>query len=123
MLLSVTERSFEKEVLDASTPVLVNFWAPWCSICRLISPVLLQFQSKWGSAVKTVDFNADRSLKVANTYNLKTLPTFIVFEQGNIKHRLEGYYTKEDLRRQLDAIAFSYTNNASSSQSIIARAS
>ena len=123
MVLSVSERSFAKEVLEASTPVLVHFWAPWCGICRLISPALSQFQSNWGSSVKIVGFNADRSLKLANTYRLSTLPTLILFERGNVKQRLEGFHSTEDLHRQLEAIAQTYVKTASSSQGIVSRIS
>ncbi|MEB3337534.1 MAG: thioredoxin domain-containing protein, partial [Leptolyngbyaceae bacterium] len=82
MLSTVREQSFKQEVLDSSVPVLVNFWAPWCGICRLITPLLTRLQSEWGDHVKIVSINADESLKLASTYRLTTLPTLLVFESG-----------------------------------------
>lgn len=107
MVLSISERSFPKEVLEASTPVLVYFWAPWCGVCRLIPPALNRFQEEWGDSIKIVKINADESLKLANTYRLTTLPTLILLDRGQIRHRLEGFHSTDDLRRQLEAIALS----------------
>jgi len=104
MILSVSEGTFSTEVEEASTPVLVYFWAPWCGICRLIPPALNKFQAQWGTGMKIVGINADRSLKLANTYRLRTLPTLILFEGGQVRHRIEGFHSDEDLCRQLQAL-------------------
>ena len=103
MLLSVSEQMFTQEVLEASTPVLVNFWAPWCGLCKLIVPQLRQFQDDWRGQVKLVAINADQSLKLASTYRLQTLPTLILFDQGQVIHRLDHFHGREDLRRTLDS--------------------
>ena len=84
MVLSVTERTFTQEVLESPIPVLVNFWAPWCGLCKLINPQLQKFQSQWGPNVKLVGINADSNFKLANTYRLTSLPTLILFEGGQI---------------------------------------
>lgn len=102
MILSVQERTFAKEVLQVSTPVLVYFWAPWCGLCRLIEPLLVQFEQDSGGEVKLFGLNADESLKLANTYRLKTLPTLILFHQGEIIHRWEHFRGREDLRQMLN---------------------
>ncbi len=109
-MLSVNERNFSQEVLDASTPVLVNFWAPWCGLCHLIVPQLVQFQSDWDGHLKLVGVNADESLKLASTYRLKTLPTLILLERGKVLHRIDCFLGREDLRRSLDALMVSYQN-------------
>ncbi|MDJ1185454.1 thioredoxin family protein [Roseofilum casamattae] len=101
MVLQISERSFPEEVLDAATPVLVNFWAPWCGICRLLNPVLTRFQTECDRSVKVVSINADRSLKLANAYRLRTLPTVILFDRGRVLNRIEGFHSAEDLYRQL----------------------
>ena len=104
MVLTVTDRTFSQEVLESSTPVLVHFWAPWCGLCRIINPLLMRFQSEWGAQVKLVGINADQSLKLANTYRLTTLPTLILFENGKVVHRLEGFNGRDDLLRALENI-------------------
>ncbi len=103
MVLSVSERTFAKEVFEASTPVLVHFWAPWCGLCRAIEPTLTTFESQWAGKVKLLGVNADRSFKLANTYRLTSLPTLILFEGDKVRFRLEQYQGREELRRTLDS--------------------
>lgn len=120
MLPSIDERSFTQDVLDSSTPVLVHFWAPWCGLCRMINPLLLQFQQKWGDRVKLVGINADESLRLANTYRLTTLPTLILFKDGQVLERLDGFLGRDDLRIALDAIAASCVKEAATAQPLFA---
>jgi len=103
-VLSLNERTFRQEVLESPTPALVDFWAPWCGLCRLIHPLVQEFQSDWAEPVKLVRVNADENLKLANTYRIKSLPTILLFENGQVVHRLEGFNGREDLRRALKAI-------------------
>jgi thioredoxin 1 len=103
-VLSVNERTFSQTVLEASVPVLVDFWAPWCGLCRLIHPLLQEFQSEWLEEVKLVRVNADENLKLANTYKLKSLPTLLYFENGRLVQRLEGFQGREDLKIALRKI-------------------
>ena len=104
MVLSVSERTFRQEVLESSTLVLVDFWAPWCGLCRLIHPMLRDFQSDWSEPVKLVRINADENLKLANTYKLKSLPTLLLIEDGQVVYRLEGFHGREDLRMALKKV-------------------
>lgn len=108
MVLQVNERTFTQEVLESSTPVLVNFWAPWCGLCKLITPQLVRFQAKWGDQVRLVSINADNNFKLANAYRLTTLPTLILFEEGQIRHRLDCFRGRDDLWDALEAISISY---------------
>ncbi|MGD1808253.1 thioredoxin family protein [Dapis sp. BLCC M126] len=108
MVLSVNEKTFKKEVLESSHPVLVHFWASWCGLCKMIVPQLLKFQSDWDGQLKLVGVNADESLKLASSYQLKTLPTLILFEDGQIVNRVDHFQAREDFRRTLDAFMLSY---------------
>lgn len=108
MVLSVNEKTFKKEVLESSHPVLVHFWASWCGLCQMIVPQLVKFQSEWNGQLKLVGVNADESLKLANSYQLKTLPTLILFENGQIVNRVDHFQAREDFRRTLDAFMLSY---------------
>jgi thioredoxin 1 len=103
MVLSVSERTFAQEVFEASTPVLVHFWAPWCGLCRAIDPTLTTFESEWAGKVKLLGVNADQSFKLANTYRLTSLPTLILFERDKVRFRFEQYQGREELRRTLDS--------------------
>lgn len=104
MKRSIDEDSFTAEVLGASCPVLVHFWAPWCGLCRAIDPLLEQFQTRWGPQVKLVGINADRNLKLANAYRLTALPTLILFEGGEPVFRMDCVTGREELRARLDAL-------------------
>ncbi|MBE9125487.1 MULTISPECIES: thioredoxin [unclassified Coleofasciculus] len=101
MVLSVNEQTFKQEVLETSKTVLVDFWAPWCGLCRLIHPLLQELQMEWSEQVKVVRVNADNNLKLATTYKLKSLPTLLLFENGQLVRRLEGFNGRDDLRAAL----------------------
>jgi thioredoxin 1 len=109
-VLSVNEKNFREEVLEAGVPVLVNFWAPWCGICRLIEPQLLQLQTNWRGELKLVRINADENIKLATNYRLKTLPTIILFEKGEVLNRFEHFQGRAELQKTLDAFLISYIN-------------
>lgn len=109
MVLSVSERTFTKEVLESQVPVLVNFGAPWCGLCHIIKPLLLQFKSQCGEEIKLVDVNADDNFKLSTTYRLKTLPTLLLIQNGTVVYRLEGFRGREDFFAALSKIKDTYT--------------
>ena len=106
MLYTIPESCFDNEVLNASGLVLVNFWAPWCGVCRLIDPLLHKFQADWRNKVKLVSINADRSLKLATTYRLQSLPTLIFFSNGELLYRLDSLHfeNKAEVTAMLNAL-------------------
>lgn len=107
MVLSVSEQTFTQEVLESPIPVLVNFWAPWCGLCRLIQPMLLEFQQHSSDLVKLVNVNADENFKLANAYRLTTLPTLILIENGKVQQRIDSFRGRDELCLALEQIKLS----------------
>jgi thioredoxin 1 len=108
LISSVNEHSFDQEVLAASAPVLVHFWAPWCGLCRFIQPLLNTFQADHPE-IKLVGINADDNLKLASTYRLKTLPTLVLVRGGEVVFRQDTFRGRDELRRVLEQLTTSYT--------------
>lgn len=104
-MLSVDEFSFAEIVLNSPRPVLVNFWAPWCGLCGLITPILTQIQNQWQDNLKIVNINADNNLRLANTYRIKNLPTLLLFENGQVKYRLDSFHSREELQQIRELIS------------------
>jgi len=104
MALSVCSRNFEADVLESAVPVLVYFWAPWCSLCHLCKPLLQKFESQWGGKIKVVSINADSNFDLANKYRITNLPTMILFHYGEISLHLDTFHGRDDLRATLEKI-------------------
>ena len=105
-MMSLTEESFNQEVLSSISPVLVHFRAPWCGICQLISPILDSYKANWPTSLRILDINADENFTLANRFQLKTLPTLLYIEEGQVIQRIEGFKDREAFRQQLDFIAY-----------------
>lgn len=108
------EQTFEKEVLESSTPVIVHFGAPWCGPCRMIEPLLARLQAEWDRRFKLVGINADENLKLSSHYRITTVPTLLFFEGGKVIHRLEGMYKRDDLQTELQKVMVTASSTLSS---------
>jgi thioredoxin 1 len=106
MVLAVDESSFSSEVLNSSLPVVVNFWAPWCGICRIVNPLLLKLQAELDEPIRVVSINADDNLKLANAYRLTTLPTILLFEGGDVIYRMDNFRSRDDLQAAANNLQF-----------------
>jgi thioredoxin 1 len=81
-VLELSDSTFEREVLQAQTPVVVDFWAPWCGPCHAVEPVLRQLEEEYGERVKFAKLDIDENLQVASRYEVLSIPTVILFEGG-----------------------------------------
>ncbi|HTL89239.1 MAG TPA: thioredoxin family protein [Leptolyngbya sp.] len=98
MQAGISKGAFRQDVLEAATPVLVHFWAPWCGICRLIEPSLNLLLTEYGDRLKLISINADENLWLASQYRIATLPTVLLFQGGQMLYRLDSYQKREELR-------------------------
>ena len=96
MALEVNEQTFAKEVLETNTPVLVDFWAPWCGPCKMMSPVLEEIASSQ-TAVKICKVNVDDNPELAEKYGIMSIPNFILFKNGKVEKQQIGATSKEAL--------------------------
>ena len=100
----VTDNNFQAEVLESETPVLVDFWAPWCGPCRLVTPVLEQIADERGEELKIVKLNVDENQQVAGNFQVMQIPTLILFKGGEVAKKVIGAQPKRKLEAELEPV-------------------
>ena len=98
----VNEDDFQSEVLEASQPVLVDFTAVWCGPCKMLEPVVIELAGEWANKVKVVKLDVDHNASVAMQYQVMSVPTLMLFKQGEVKERLTGYKPKKQIVSKLN---------------------
>lgn len=98
-----TDKNFRNEVLDATGPVLVDFWAPWCGPCRMIAPMVEELASEYSGAIKIGKLNIDDSPRAAGEFGVSSIPTLMIFKGGEVVDRFVGVQPKSRLQAALDA--------------------
>ncbi len=98
----VNDNNFQAEVIESDTPVLVDFWAPWCGPCRMVAPVLEEIAQEKGDALKIVKLNTDENQQTAVAYEVLSIPTLILFKNGQIAKKVIGAYPKRKLEAELE---------------------
>ncbi len=98
MEITFTDSNFNDEVLKSQTPVLVDFWAPWCGPCRMMAPIVEELAGELDGQIKIGKLNVDENGVTAQNYGIMSIPTFLVFKGGQVVEQIVGGMTKDALK-------------------------
>jgi thioredoxin 1 len=100
----VSDATFRKEVLDSTVPVLVDFWAPWCGPCRMVSPLVEDLAGDFAGKVNFVKLNTDDNPATATSYGIRSIPTLIIFKAGQPVSQIIGFRPKTELKKHIESV-------------------
>ena len=95
--IKITTTNFEQEVLQSQIPVLLDFWADWCGPCRMAAPIIDEIAAETEGKVKVGKVNVDTDIELAQRYRIASIPTFLIFKNGELTEKAVGLQSKEDL--------------------------
>jgi len=102
MAQPVSDADFESQVLKADVPVVMDFWAPWCGPCKSMLPVVEELTAEYGDKVKFVKMNVDENIDIPSKFEVMSIPTFIIFKNGEAKRTFIGAKSKEDMKNEIE---------------------
>lgn len=102
-VLILADATFESEVLSSDIPVLVDFWAEWCGPCRMVAPILDKMAEEFDGRMKISKLNVDDNRNTAAKYGVRSIPTIIIFKNGEIKDQIVGALPEDKIRQRLEA--------------------
>ena len=97
-----TDANFKKEVLESELPVLVDFWAVWCSPCKAIAPAVEELAKEYAKKIKIGKVDVDSNSQIAANYGIMSIPTLIFFRNGKVMDQMAGALTKADLKKKIE---------------------
>jgi thioredoxin 1 len=103
--VTLDESNFENEVTQSTQPVLVDFWAPWCGPCKMITPILEEIAKEKAGSVKVGKVDIDQNQSLSFKFNIRAIPTLLLFKGGQVKDQITGMTSKKDLLNRLEALA------------------
>ncbi len=102
--LTISDDNFENEVLKSDQPVLIDFWATWCGPCRMIAPIVEELASEYEGIVKIGKLDVDNNQQTAIKYGVRSIPTLLVFKNGQVKERIIGAVPKGQIDQKLRSV-------------------
>jgi thioredoxin 1 len=104
-IVTLTAENFTKEVLQSPKPILVDFWAEWCGPCKMLAPVLDELAGEYDGRVRIGNLNIDEFQELAGQYGIHSIPTLLIFREGQVADQIVGLRSKRDLKANLDRVA------------------
>lgn len=104
MALNINEQNFEKEITQSDVPVLLDFWAPWCGPCKMLSPIVDELSKEYEGKVKVCKVNTDENMSLSSQFQITSIPCLIIFKDGKPIRKIVGFKPKNDIKRDLDEI-------------------
>jgi thioredoxin 1 len=101
-VLEISDQTFDQEVLKAETPVLIDFWAPWCGPCKAIAPVVEEVAGTYAGRLKVVKMNVDDNPQTPSRYGVRGIPNLILFKRGQVADQIVGAVPKANLVKAID---------------------
>lgn len=105
LIIPLTQENFDQQVLNSTTPVLVDFWAEWCGPCKMIAPLLDELADEYDGKVKIGKVNIDEQQALATKYGIRAIPTLLLINKGEVAEQMVGAKSKRDLKASLDRVA------------------
>ncbi len=103
-VLELTDANFEQEILKASTPGLVDFWAEWCMPCRMLAPIIEELAAEYAGKLKVGKVDTDNNRQVSMKFGISAIPTLIMFKDGQMVKKFVGLQQKSDLKAAIESI-------------------
>ncbi len=100
----INDAGFEGTVLQSKTPVLVDFWAEWCGPCKMVAPVLEELMDEYSGKLDIVKLDVDSSPVTASRYQIMSIPTMMLFKDGEVAAQIVGFHPKDAMKKEIDAV-------------------